>query len=176
MTSTQHIVYFCMHEHEKFKNAIRINRSHSRTLCKTYDATQRHGDLPPQSDYSTTSTSSIRCVGNKSRRKTLCLFTEQRQTWWKPKPKTTTSATTRRLRKAEQRDQEQRPRIEKRALQICTRKWRIATSRAGYQHRGHYSYSLSGKITYLVFTEIIFRSFCQWFKDLTFFKCGRHSS
>jgi hypothetical protein len=123
-----------------------------------------------------TSTSSIRCTGNKSRRKTLCRFTEQRRTWWKPKPKTTTSATTRRLRKIERRDQERRPRIEERALQICTRKWKIATSRAGYQRRSHYSYSLSGKITYPEFTEIIFRSFCWWLKVLTFLKCRRHSS
>jgi hypothetical protein len=56
MTSTQHIAHFLVHEHEKFKNAIQINRSHSRTSHKTYDAAQRHGliDLPPQSDYSAT--------------------------------------------------------------------------------------------------------------------------
>jgi hypothetical protein len=56
MTSTQHTAHFCVHEHEKFKNAIQINRSHSRTSRKTYDAAQRHSliDLPLQSDYSAT--------------------------------------------------------------------------------------------------------------------------
>jgi hypothetical protein len=56
MTSTQHTAHFCVHEHEKFKNAIQINRSHSRTSRKMYDAAQRHGlgDLPPQSNYSAT--------------------------------------------------------------------------------------------------------------------------
>jgi hypothetical protein len=56
MTSIQHIAHFCVHEHEKFKNAIQINRSHSRTSRKTYDVAQRHGlgDLLQQFDYSTT--------------------------------------------------------------------------------------------------------------------------
>jgi hypothetical protein len=56
MTSTQHTAHFYVHEYEKFKNAIQINWSHSCTYRKTYDAAQRHGlgDLPPQSDYSTT--------------------------------------------------------------------------------------------------------------------------
>jgi hypothetical protein len=42
MTSTQHTAHFCVHEHEKFKNAIQINRSHSRTSRKTYNVAQRH--------------------------------------------------------------------------------------------------------------------------------------
>jgi hypothetical protein len=145
MTSTQHTAHFCMHEYEKFKNAIQINRSHSSTSRKTYDTAQRHGlvGLPPQYDYSRnsgTSISSTRCTRNKSRRKTLCRFTEQRRTWWKSNPKSTTSATTRRLINTGRRDQERRPRIEELALQIHTEKWRITTSRAGYQCRGQYSY------------------------------------
>ena len=49
MTSTQHTTHFCMHEYEKFKNAIQINQSHSCTSRKRYNAAQRHGlgDLLP---------------------------------------------------------------------------------------------------------------------------------
>jgi hypothetical protein len=43
MTSTQHTAHFCVHEHEKFKNAIQINQNHSRTSRKTYGVAQRHG-------------------------------------------------------------------------------------------------------------------------------------
>ena len=46
-----------------------------------------------------TSTSSIHCIRNKSRMKTLYWFIEQWRIWWKPKPKTTMSVTTRQLRK-----------------------------------------------------------------------------
>ena len=141
----QHTAHFCVHEHEKFKNAIQINRSHSRTSRKTYNATQCHGlvCLPPQSDCShnsETSTSSTYCTRNKACRKTLCRFTKQWRTWWKSNPKSRTSATTWWLINTRQWDQEQGPRIEELALQIRIEKWRIATSRPGYQRRGQYSY------------------------------------
>jgi hypothetical protein len=141
----QHTAHFYEYGLEKFRIAIQINQSHSRTSRKTYDAAQRHGlvGLPPQSDYSRnsrTSTSSTRYEGNKSRIKTLCWFTEQRRTWWIPNAKSTTSATTRQLRNTRWQDQGRRPRIKELALQLRTRKWRIVTSRARYQRRGQYSY------------------------------------
>ena len=119
----QHTTHFWVHEHEKFKNAIQINRSHSRISRKTYDAAQCHDliGLLPQSDYlcnSETSTSSTCYAQNIARRKTLCQFIEQQRTWWKSNPKSTTSTTTQRLINTGRWDQERRPRIEELALQL----------------------------------------------------------
>jgi hypothetical protein len=152
MTSTQHSAHFYKYELAKYRGC---NLDQSKSLA--YLSQEVWRSTTPRPSRTSAAVRLLTLFSNLKLKHPLCrnqIMQENfasihwattnmkkitNQDFGRPNPKTSTSAITRRRSNTKRRDQERRSRFEERVLQIRTWKWRIATSRTGYQRRGHYS-------------------------------------